>query len=260
MATSPCTVPFLVSMEGNLASGKTRILQSFEGHDMYTMPEPIEKWRWELGQNLLERKYNDPTGSEFMFQMLVNLTRLEDLAQTYELSKQVRLQERSFYSSHYVFTELAKSNLVLNGIEKKMLDKWFNVFTSGKLKELTTPDLIVYVRTTPNTCYERMRKRDRLEEANVSAGQIDKIHQQYESWLSGPEFRIPCPVYIFDGECEEEDLVSELIDLEMEIAMHRRRKEDKLKALANFGEEMNDDIFKNKCEPCGCALTEWEED
>jgi hypothetical protein len=46
----------------------------------------------------------------------------------------------------------------------------------------------------------------------------------------------------------------------MEIAMHRRRKEDKLKALANFREEMNDDIFKNKCEPCGCALTEWEED
>jgi deoxyadenosine/deoxycytidine kinase len=169
---------------------------------------------------------------------------LEDLLETFGKNTQVRLQERSIYSSYHVFTEIAKNNLFLNEKERKILDKQFSIFTSGQMREITTPDLIIYVRASPRTCYERMKKRDREEERNVHFSQLEAVHDAYEAWLNGPQYRIPCPVAIFNGEVEEDDLAPELLEIEEEIEMRRRIKQNRTEELKKYRQDMDMGVLR----------------
>lgn len=42
---------------------------------------------------------------------------------------------------------------------------------------------LVYLRTTPEVAYERMRKRGRLEERSVTMKYVEDIHRLHEKWL-----------------------------------------------------------------------------
>ena len=53
--------PFVVSVEGNIGSGKSTMLQFYsEIEDVQLHPEPVEKWQNLNGHNLLEKLYSDP--------------------------------------------------------------------------------------------------------------------------------------------------------------------------------------------------------
>lgn len=53
--------PFVVSVEGNIGSGKSTMLQYYsELDDVQLHPEPVEKWQNLNGHNLLEKLYSDP--------------------------------------------------------------------------------------------------------------------------------------------------------------------------------------------------------
>jgi len=48
------------------------------------------------------------------------------------------------------------------------------------------PDLpfkIIYVRTDPHVCYERLVKRDRSAEVTIGLDYLTKIHEKYEAWI-----------------------------------------------------------------------------
>ena len=44
-------------------------------------------------------------------------------------------------------------------------------------------DLIVYLRTSPEVAFERLRQRGRKEEEGVPMAFIEGLHQSYEDWL-----------------------------------------------------------------------------
>lgn len=53
---------------------------------------------------------------------------------------------------------------------------------------------IVYLRTTPEVVYDRMRVRGRSEEVSVSLDYLKQLHDLHEDWLiHGRKFR-PAPV------------------------------------------------------------------
>ncbi|XP_022808337.1 thymidine kinase 2, mitochondrial-like [Stylophora pistillata] len=61
-------------------------------------------------------------------------------------------------------------------------------------------DLIVYLRTSPEKCMERIKKRSRDEENSVSMELLNSLHERYEEWLvKKNKFSLPAPVVVVDG-------------------------------------------------------------
>ncbi|KAK1330471.1 hypothetical protein QTO34_010660 [Cnephaeus nilssonii] len=62
-------------------------------------------------------------------------------------------------------------------------------------------DLIVYLRTTPETCYQRLKMRCRDEEKVIPLEYLDAIHHLYEEWLiKGDLFPIVAPVLVIEAD------------------------------------------------------------
>ncbi|XP_039954759.1 deoxynucleoside kinase isoform X3 [Bactrocera tryoni] len=174
------TQPFTVLIEGNIGSGKTTFIKHFQKFEdkICAMTEPVEKWRNFKGYNLLELMYIDPDRWAMPFQSYVMLTMLE--RHTKPTDKPIKILERSLYSAKYCFVEnLHKCGLIHNGMYE-ILKEWYSY-----VEDIThiQADLIVYLRTTPEVVYERIRKRARSEEACVPLEYIKQLHELHEDWL-----------------------------------------------------------------------------
>lgn len=66
----------------------------------------------------------------------------------------------------------------------------------------------MYLRTTPEVVYQRMRARARKEEETVSIEYLKEIHEIHEDWLYRQTlFSLPAPVMIIDGDKSLEEMV-----------------------------------------------------
>lgn len=189
--------PFVVSIEGNIGAGKSTMLKFFESYtDVELIPEPVAQWCDVNGHNLLGKLYEDPKRWSFQFQSYVQLTRLQLLKKPTNCS--VKIIERSIQNNRYCFLENAKKEGSLSGAELETLFSWYDWLNSNIGLPL---DLIVYLRTSPEVAYERLKKRGRKEEAGVPLQFLESLHQSYEDWLihktSGP---LPAPVLIMDAD------------------------------------------------------------
>ncbi|GFS08871.1 thymidine kinase 2, mitochondrial [Elysia marginata] len=73
---------------------------------------------------------------------------------------------------------------------------WFDFLTGSGKANL---DLIVYLRADPATCYERLRKRSRKEEAGVPISLIESLHKLHDEWLLEKKYPVPAPVLVLDA-------------------------------------------------------------
>ena len=76
----------------------------------------------------------------------------------------MKIIERSIQNNRYCFLENAKKEGSLSGAELDVLISWYDWLNSNIGLPL---DLIVYLRTSPEVAYERLKKRGRKEEAGV---------------------------------------------------------------------------------------------
>lgn len=56
----------------------------------------------------------------------------------------------------------------------------------------------VYLRTSPEIVYERMKKRGRSEESLVPLEYLQQLHELHENWLIHGQHYRPAPVNIFN--------------------------------------------------------------
>jgi len=189
--------PFIVSIEGNIGAGKSTMLKFFEKYnDVELIPEPVAQWCDVKGHNLLGKLYEDPKRWSFQFQSYVQLTRLQLLNKPTNCS--VKIIERSIQNNRFCFLENAKKEGSLCGAELEVLISWYDWLNENIGMPL---DLIVYLRTSPQVAYERLKARGRKEEAGVPMHFIEGLHQSYEDWLvnqtKGPP---PAPVLVLDAD------------------------------------------------------------
>ena len=155
--------PFVVSIEGNIGSGKSTMLKYFEKfQDVELVPEPVAEWCDVGGHNLLGKLYEDPKRWSFQFQSYVQLTRLQLLKKQTDCS--VKIIERSIQNNRFCFLENARREGSLSGSELEVfittcqdhlnflksflqvLIEWYKWLDTN----LGIPlDLIVYLRTSP---------------------------------------------------------------------------------------------------------------
>ncbi|XP_047354048.1 deoxynucleoside kinase-like isoform X2 [Vespa velutina] len=212
---------FTICVEGNIGCGKTTFLNHFKSYDnTVVLQEPVELWRDVAGVNLLELMYKDPKRYAFIFQSNVQLTMLQ--LHTYKTQLPYKVMERSVYSAR-LFIENMKRNKILQDVEVVVLEEWFDWYTKNVNIET---DLIIYLRTSPEIVYQRMRIRARKEENLVSLEYLKRIHEIHDEWLLYQSlFSLPAPVIILDGNKSIEEMVVEFEKCKNKIFTQRKEGE-----------------------------------
>lgn len=203
--------PFVVVVEGNIASGKSTMLNYFgEIPEIQTIMEPVEKWRNCNGLNLLDLMYKDSKQWLFPFQSYTTLTMLQNHSE--KCDRKIKLMERSFQTVKNVFMKASEKMGTIHSGMHKIFDEWFDYIEKNIQIHI---DLIVYLRCTPEIAYERMEKRGRIEEGEISMEYLEILHELHEEWLIHNRTKTSTEIIVLDANqedmCNEYENLKELI-------------------------------------------------
>ncbi|XP_033116601.1 thymidine kinase 2, mitochondrial-like [Anneissia japonica] len=171
-----------VCVEGNIGCGKTTMLKLFKDQvpGVEVLTEPVCKWQNVRGHNTLGLMYEDPHRWSFAFQSYLQLTMLQN--HTFPSKQPLKLMERSLFSARHVFVENLYRSNKMSDAEYAIINEWFDwIFENMNLNV----DRIIYLRTSPQKCYERIKKRCRSEENCIPLEYLQQIHNLHEEWLMG---------------------------------------------------------------------------
>lgn len=183
-----------ISIEGSIGSGKTTVINKI--HNTIGIPiflEPVDKWsKW------LELYYKDPSRWGTVFNIKVLLSYNE-----WKNNKKTVIYERSPLACNRVFTKLQHKNKLITDME-------YELFQDVYKQIAWEPDYIIYIRTKPETAYERMKKRNRECESEVPLEYLIDLHTVYEELVLDMKESHPEKIFIVDGE-NSSDVVYENI-------------------------------------------------
>jgi deoxyadenosine/deoxycytidine kinase len=171
-----------------------------------------------------------------------------DNSQNNELNKEIKHRvflERSIFSSFNVFALNSYEEKRLNQIEFDILDKYYKFFIKKSYKNVNNinsilnvnnqncenelkfassplcktsksksiPFQIIYIRTDPDVCYERLKKRDRESEVTISLDYLRSIHLKYEKWVNGLKENNQTNIIIINGNLSKEMVLAQVDQL-----------------------------------------------
>jgi len=170
-----------IYVEGNIGSGKTRFIKCLSKRkDLTVIEEPVGIWE-KIGA--LKVFYADPKRFAYMFQSLAFATRLSTTLTTPVPTEHLVL-ERSIYTDRYCFTELQVECGNMSELEYNVYLEWYKLMECKFTQDIKA-DVIIYLRTTPEICAERIKKRSRDGESTISQEYLELLHNKHDKWLCG---------------------------------------------------------------------------
>ena len=170
-----------IAVEGNIGVGKSTFCsQLVEARGKTTtqlFPEPVDKPSF---RTLLGLYYEDPARWGFTFQMYALKERFKQHTLAAELIANGidAVQDRSIYADG-CFGRLVSNDGNMDQLEWDIYTETF-----GALKRfLRYPDVMVYLRATPEVCHERTKKRGREEESGVPLDYLKRLHDEHEDLI-----------------------------------------------------------------------------
>ncbi|EDV25930.1 uncharacterized protein TRIADDRAFT_23783, partial [Trichoplax adhaerens] len=183
-----------ICIEGNIGCGKTSMINYYsQMNGLMATKEPVDKWRNLGDHNLFGLFYEDPKRWSFLFQSYVMITMYQRHQHVASLAKNAYLMERSVYSANYCFVENLRAEKLMSDSEYRVLQAYFDHFTDAVRPQI---DMIVYLQCAPEICYERIKRRQRVEENRITLDYIRCLHQRHEDWLIHRKYTLPCPVTV----------------------------------------------------------------
>jgi deoxyadenosine/deoxycytidine kinase len=179
-----CDAPvFSVVIEGNIGCGKSEILFHIErNYDCSVVYEPVNEWQCFGSEriNYLQKFYENPKKYAFLFQNLAQFTRMQICTKKDSTQKALCFIERGLESVITVFSKVLQEEGLLSWEEysflKEQSQAYNKIYNTSKIP-------VLYIRTDPLNCFERIRQRGRPEERNVSTEYLRKLHSCYDQWL-----------------------------------------------------------------------------
>jgi len=182
--------PFTVNVEGIVGTGKSTFLNFFKKYPLVDiLPEPVDRWTNVNGTDLLKLIYDNPKRWAMAQESYVQLTMLEEHMRRFGVAK---IMERSLFSGRYVFVENFYRSGLLSKVEYAVLSQWHDFLYYVPEFDIST-DLTVYLQAKPEAVMERIKKRGRPEEANISMAFLDSIYRLHEDWLLHKNTTFPLP-------------------------------------------------------------------
>lgn len=161
----------IISIDGNIGSGKSTLLEILkkefaQNEDVIFLREPVDIWESivdENGTNIIEKFYEDQTKYAFSFQLIAYISRLALLKEALEQNPdKIIITERSLFTDKYVFAKMLYDSEKIEPINYRIYLQFFDTF----VKDYGV-DKILYIKTDPEKCSERILKRGRSGEQNI---------------------------------------------------------------------------------------------
>jgi len=175
----------IYSCEGNIGAGKSTLLAKekmrMEDKHYIFLQEPVDEWTKVCDENgnILENFYKDPKKYAFAFQILAFTTRLSILKKTMkENPDAIIICERSLQADGNIFAKMLYDDGLIDEISYRIYMKMYE----EAVLEFPLAG-IIYLSASPEVCNERIRKRNRLGEENISLDYLKKCHRYHEEWL-----------------------------------------------------------------------------
>ena len=173
----------IYTIEGNIGSGKSTLLENLKQEfssdtSIVFMKEPVDEWEEitdSAGNTMLQKFYENQEKYSFPFQMMAYISRLKLLKDTVEQNPNaIIISERSLYTDKYVFAKMLYETHKIEDVNYQIYCKWFDTF----VKDYPISG-IIYVKTDPEICHDRIAKRSRVGESSIPLEYLvscDKYH------------------------------------------------------------------------------------
>jgi deoxyadenosine/deoxycytidine kinase len=158
----------IITIDGNIGSGKSTVLNHLHKHHKIAIDlEPVESWN-----TYLSSFYNDKN-DVFKFQVRV----WQDRCWVQEKSeKTLILMERSPFFIKNTFIEVVHNTGLITDPQYNILDDLYS-----KTDNLWCCNTYIYLRSSPENCIKRIKKRNRTCEKNITQDYIQSLHDCHET-------------------------------------------------------------------------------
>ncbi|AUC86065.1 2-amino-4-hydroxy-6-hydroxymethyldihydropteridine diphosphokinase [Polaribacter sp. ALD11] len=160
-----------IAIEGNIGAGKTSLAKMMS--DEFNAKLVLERF---ADNPFLPKFYEDKERYAFPLEMSFLADRYQQLSD--DLA-QFDLFKNFIISDYYIFKSLIFAQVTLSKDEYLLYRKMFNLI----YKEITKPDLYVYLYQNTERLLENIKKRGRIYEQNIEPEYLKKIHDGYKSFI-----------------------------------------------------------------------------
>lgn len=164
-----------IAIEGNIGSGKTSLAHKIG--DDFNAKLVLERF---ADNPFLPKFYADEERYAFPLEMSFLADRYHQL--TDDLA-QFDLFKNFIVSDYYIFKSLIFAQVTLPKEEYNLYRKMFEIM----YKEVSKPDVYVYLFQNTERLLDNIKKRGRAYEANIQADYLEKIHKGYVSFIKSRE-------------------------------------------------------------------------
>lgn len=185
--------PLMISINGNIGSGKSTILEHLEkyydytgrGHNIMFLKEPVDEWSTicdASGETILSKFYKDPAKYAFAFQVMAYATRLNMIRKTILENPQCRILicERSLEADKQIFANMLHDDGLIDDVCYQIYCRNFSEYAPD-----FKVDKNVYIDASAEKCYSRISKRSRSGETNIELAYLEKCKKYHDEWLIG---------------------------------------------------------------------------
>lgn len=204
----------IISVEGNIGAGKTTILDTIASKLQTEQPsrkivivrEPVDEWS-EIkdpitGETILQKFYSDVHRYSFAFQVMAFATRISAIKNAIRAHPEcdVFLCERSLDADGFIFAKMMYDDGAIDPVSyqvyRKIYESTVDEFPLHK---------IMYLNISPELCSERILKRARNGEENISLDYLRRCYDYHESWIRNTNI----PVV----ELKNDEHIAEFVDI-----------------------------------------------
>jgi deoxyadenosine/deoxycytidine kinase len=167
----------IIAVDGITGSGKTTFIKHLAKILNATyMLEPVDKWQKD---NLLGDYYEDASRWAFTFQLNAIIDKMNS---KYDMDNDdIIITERSVYSDR-CFMEMFFDQKKITSVEYELYTKIWNSLE----KNMTdVPDIIIYLNPSVDDSMDRIKKRGRVEEVNLTRKSQQDMADLHDKYFSG---------------------------------------------------------------------------
>lgn len=210
----------IISIEGNIGSGKSTLFEKLKIHfannkNIIFVREPVDIWESiqdENGTTILEKFYQDQIKYSFSFQIMAYISRINLLKETIKQNPGVTIiTERSLYTDKMVFAKMLYDTHKIEYINYQIYLNLFDTF-----KNDFNVNNIIYIKTDPDICYNRILKRARNGENNISVDYLqlcDTYHNNMVDILECDKIVLNGNVDIYENTSHLNDWICKIQDI-----------------------------------------------
>lgn len=161
-----------IAIEGNIGAGKTSLAKMMS--DEFNAKIILERF---ADNAFLPKFYEDKERFAFPLEMSFLADRYQQLSD--DLA-QLDLFKNLIVSDYYIFKSLIFAQITLQKEEYMLYRRMFDIM----YKEITKPDLYVYLYQNTARLLKNIKKRGRDYEQNIEETYLQKIHDGYKNFIN----------------------------------------------------------------------------